>query len=198
MDDTQATRFSLLVRLRDGQDGQAWSEFVDIYSPVVYGFARRFGLQDADAADVAQEVFHTVARSIKNFECDRRRGSFRAWLMAVVRSRLNDFWAAAPRQAIGSGDTRVQRQLEAQSSSENDREIWEREYQESVLAWAAEQIRHRVHNSTWQAFWQTSVEGKTTGEVAKSLQMTEGAVYIAKCRVLARVREKIAELEDLE
>ena len=64
MDDPQPTRFSLIVRLRDGDDGQAWSEFVDIYTPVVYGFARRFGLQDADAADVTQDVFRTVAGSI--------------------------------------------------------------------------------------------------------------------------------------
>ena len=196
MDDSQATRFSLLVRLRDGQDAQAWSEFVDIYSPVVYGFARRCGLQDADAADVAQEVFRTVARSIKGFECDRRRGSFRGWLMSVVRSRLNDFWAAGQRQAAGSGDTGVQRQLEAQPCAEDDRNVWEQEYQKSVFAWAAEHVRECVQPSTWQAFWQSSVEGKTTREVAESLEMTEGAVYIAKCRVLARVKEKIAELEE--
>ena len=110
MDESQTTRGSLIIRLEDGNDKQAWSDFIDLYSPVIYGFARRQGLQDADAADLVQEVLRSVARSIPKY--DRQKGRFRNWLMAVVRNRLNDFWASHGRQATGSGDTRVQNHLE--------------------------------------------------------------------------------------
>ena len=196
MDDPKLTRFSLIVRLRDGSDGQAWSEFVDIYTPVVYGFARRFGLQDADAADVTQDVFRTVAGSIGRFECDRRKGSFRAWLIAVTRSRLSDHFKANRGEVPGSGDTAVLRQIEEQPCQDEDAEAWEREYCRSVFQWAARQIRGDFRENTWKAFWLTSVEGKAVRQVAESLGMTEGAVYIAKCRVVARLKEKTRELDE--
>ena len=119
MSDSQMTRSSLLVRIRDGENVQAWSEVVEIYSPVVFGFLRRQGLQDADAADVAQDAFRTVARSIGGFDCDRRQGSFRGWLRAVVRSRLSDFRTARGRQVAGSGDTRILKVIEEEPSRDD-------------------------------------------------------------------------------
>jgi len=74
MDDSEPTRFSLLARLKDEDDGQAWGEFLEIYTPVVYGFARKCGLQDADASDVTQDVFGSVFRSIGGFQCNRGKG----------------------------------------------------------------------------------------------------------------------------
>jgi DNA-directed RNA polymerase specialized sigma24 family protein len=114
MDDPQATRESLLVRLGDGRDKQAWFDFVDLYSPIIYGFARRQGLQDADAADLVQEVLRSVARSLSCY--DHRKGRFRSWLMAVVRHRLSEFRAGQGRQVAGSGDTQVLQQLEQVSA----------------------------------------------------------------------------------
>ena len=106
MTEPPPTRPSLLVRLRDARDAQAWAQFVQVYAPLVYGFARRQGLQDADAADLTQEVLHTVARSISRLDYDPRRGSFRGWLFTVVRTRLSNFrdrWRTHPDR--GSGDT---------------------------------------------------------------------------------------------
>jgi RNA polymerase sigma-70 factor (ECF subfamily) len=85
--------------------------------------------------------------------------------------------------------------LQEQPSREDDKAIWEHEYRKSVFDWAAAQIRPRFQDSTWQAFWQTSLEGKQTREVAESLGMSEGAVYIAKCRVLAQLKKKVQEIE---
>jgi RNA polymerase sigma-70 factor (ECF subfamily) len=195
MDDSDATRPSLLVRIRDAGDGQAWSQFVRVYSPLVYRYVRRRGVQDADAADVTQDVLRTIARSIGRFDYDRRKGSFRSWLMSVARSRLCDFLADRGRQTCGSGETGVQRLLEEQPDAADEQEIWEQEYQRCLFNWAAEQIRDEFQDSTWQAFWQTSVEGKDTRQVARSLDMTVGAVYIARSRVLARLRKQIEQIE---
>ena len=195
MDDVpQTTRLTLLIRLQDGDDKQAWSDFVDLYSPVVYGFARRQGLQDADAADLVQEVLRSVARSVRSY--DHEKGRFRSWLMAVVRNRLAEFWAGRAREAVGSGDTRVRRRMEQLPSQENEDDVWEQEYRRSVFRLAVARIRDGFADSTWQAFWQTHVDGRGTREVAQSLGISEGAVYIAKSRVMARLKQQVQVLED--
>src|SRR5262245_8405404 len=105
MTDPVTTRPSLLVRIRDARDSEGWSQFVEIYAPLVYGFARRHGLQDADAADVTQDVLRAVARSARRLEYDPRRGSFRGWLFTIVRNELRDFFRRCQRLGHASGDT---------------------------------------------------------------------------------------------
>src|SRR5215470_6672121 len=129
MADIPPTRASLLLRLGDPRDGEAWRQFVDLYAPLVYGFARRQGLQDADAADLTQEVLHTVARSIVRLDYDPRRGSFRGWLFTVVRTRLSNFhdrWRTHPDR--GSGDTDVQHLLDDVASPEEEA-WWDAEHE---------------------------------------------------------------------
>jgi RNA polymerase sigma-70 factor (ECF subfamily) len=195
MSDSPLTRPSLLVRIRDRQDSQAWSQFVAIYAPLVYGFARKHGLQDADAADLTQEVLRSVAAAAGRLDYDPQRGSFRGWLFTVVRNKLRNFLASRARQCQGSGDTSAQILLEAQPARKEEQD-WDEEYEQRLFAWAATQVRDGFHDSTWQAFWQTAVEGKGAAEVAESLEMSVGAVYIAKSRVLARLREQIQRLQD--
>ena len=194
MDDSQATRMSLLLRLQDSADRQAWSDFVDIYSPILYGFGRRHGLQDADATDLVQDVLLAVSKSIRHY--DRQRGPFRHWLMAVVRRRLNEFWQRRRQQAVGSGDTEVLKHLEQVPSEEDADRVWEEEYRRSVFRFVADRVRDSFERSTWDAFWQTCVDGKSTKEAAQALGLSEGAVYIAKCRVLAQVRAQVKALEE--
>ena len=85
------TRVTLLNRLRDGRDGDAWREFIHLYGPVVYGFARNRGLQDADAADLMQEVLRSIARNAARMEYDPKRGTFRGWLYTVTRNKIYNF-----------------------------------------------------------------------------------------------------------
>lgn len=191
----EPTRPSLLVRLRDGADQAAWAEFVDLYTPLVHGFLRRRGLQEADAADIAQEVFRTAARAIPQFRHQGQAGAFRAWLLTVTRSRLQDFLAARRRQVSGTGDTAMLQRLEQQPDPAGEEDAWEKEYQREVFQWAAAQVRGEFQDATWQAFWQSYVEGKEPREVAEILGRTEGAVYIARCRVLARLKQRIAEAQ---
>src|SRR5262245_9199805 len=105
MRESPATRASLLVRLRDGSDAAAWREFVHLYAPVIYGFARKRGLQDADAADLMQDVLHSVARAVKRLEYDPRRGTFRGWLFTVTRNKVFSFLESRKGRVQGSGDS---------------------------------------------------------------------------------------------
>jgi RNA polymerase sigma factor (sigma-70 family) len=194
MADSVLTRPSLLVRIRDPQDRQAWSEFVEIYAPLVYGYAQKHGLQDADAADLTQDVLRSVARSAGRLQYDPARGSFRGWLFTVVRNELRDWHARRRRHPPGSGDSQVQRRLEEHPSGADDEaDLWEQDYQRQLFAWAVEQVRRDFQGSTWQAFWRTAVDGERGKDVAQSLGMTTAAVYLAKRRVMNRLKQEIEQ-----
>lgn len=198
MADPPTTRASLLIRVRDSADRQAWAEFVELYAPLVYGFARRHGLQDADAADLTQEVLRSVAGAVKRLDYDPQRGTFRAWLYTVTRNTLNTFLARRRREAQGSGDTAMQAILENQPAAGEDLTArWQRDYERRVFAWAAERVRAESEETTWQAFRLTALEGKPAAEVAAELGMSVGAVYVAKSRVLARLKAQVRLADDV-
>jgi RNA polymerase sigma-70 factor (ECF subfamily) len=191
MSESPSTRSSLLIRLRDPQDERAWAEFLEIYTPLVYRLARQKGFQDADAADLTQEVFRAVASAIDRWDPDPAKGSFRGWLFRIARNLMINFLTAQRRHPRGSGDTDFIRLLEDQPAPVEDSVLFDAEYKRRLFAWAAEQIRDEFRPTTWQAFWRTSVEGQEVKKVAESLEMTAGAVYIARSRVMARLRAKI-------
>src|SRR5262249_32785359 len=194
MSDAFATSPSLLVRLRDAEDDKAWSQFVDLYAPLVFGLARRHGLQDADAADLTQEVLLAVSRGIRTLEYDPHRGSFRGWLFTVARNKLRNLLAARRRPDRGSGDPDAQQRLEELPAREEEQGArWGQADERRVVAWAAQRVRGAFQDSTWQAFWQTAVEGKTGPQVARALGLSVAAVYLAKGRVMDRLRTIIRE-----
>src|SRR6266576_1476705 len=119
MEQLPATRASLLVRLRDPRDGEAWQQFVQVYAPVVYGFARKRGLQDADAADVMQDVLRSVAGAAGRLHYDPARGSFRGWLYTVARNKIFNFLEADRHKlGRGSGDSGARERLETLAGPE--------------------------------------------------------------------------------
>ncbi len=193
MAEVPSTRPSLLVRIRDAHDQDAWRQFVQIYGPVVYGYGRRHGLQDADAADLTQEVLRAV--SAARLDYDPRRGAFRGWLFTLARHKLYDLLARRRREAQGTGDSDVQQFLEEQPARPEDNSVWEQEYERRLFIWAAEQVRGHFHETTWQAFWRTAVEGKSGLEAAEALGMTVAAVYNAKSRVMKKLREQLQQFE---
>lgn len=194
MNTVEATRPSLLVRIRDHRDELAWAEFARLYTPLIYRYARQAGLQDSDASLVTQDVLVTVARTIHRFDYDRQTGSFRGWLKVVTRSRLGDFARAQGKHIPGSGDTAMLRAIDAQPDPSQP-DLWEREYRRSLFEWAVERIRSDFEETTWEAFWQTSVDGLTAADVAESIGLSVGAVYIARSRVLARLRQEVQSVD---
>jgi RNA polymerase sigma-70 factor (ECF subfamily) len=191
-----ATRPSLLVRMKNHHDRQAWEQFVELYAPVIHEMASRRGLQDSDAADVTQEVLRAVSGAVARLDYDPGKGTFRGWLFTVTRNALNRFFEAQKRVPPGSGDSAVQQWLAEQPARDEESAAWDQEYRRRLLAYAAEQVRTTFEDATWKAFWQTAVEGKSGKVVAASLDMTVGAVYIAKSRVISRIKEQVRELMD--
>ncbi len=191
------TRPSLLLRLRDHQDHRAWAQFVSAYAPLIYAYVRKRGLQDADAADLTQNCLRQVVVHVGSLEYQPGRSSFRGWLFTIVRNKLRDFRDRSQRLGQGSGDAKMERLLQNQAAPEPDEErVWEGEYEHSLFLWASEQVRPLVQEATWQAFWQTAVEGKSGNEVAAHLGMSVAAVYVAKSRVMARLQTLIRGVQD--
>jgi RNA polymerase sigma-70 factor (ECF subfamily) len=190
------TRASLLARLGDPQDRAAWQEFVALYGSLVYGFARNRGLQDADAADLTQEVFLAIAQAADRRKYDPKQGTFRGWLYGITRNKIAKFLQRRRLQPVGSGDTNAQRRLDEQPDLGPDPQAaWELEFQKQLFRVAAAKIEGSFAPTTWKAFWRTAVDGKSASVVAKDLGLSVGAVYVAKSRVLARLIEEMLRLQ---
>lgn len=185
------TQPSLLVRLKDAHDREAWERFVDLYAPLVYAFVRKRGLQDADAADLTQDVLRQVASAAKSLIYDPRRGSFRSWLFTVVRNRLTDHWRVVQRREKASGDSSQWQRESERLVTESDSAEWDAAYERQLLDFAARQVRGDFSEATWTAFWQTAVEGREGRAVAEELGLSVAAVYLAKGRVMNRLKEQV-------
>ena len=188
------TRPSLLLRLRDRGNHAAWSEFLKIYEPVIYRVARRRMLQDADAREIVQEVLLRVAGAIERFDPEGA-GSFRGWLSQTTRRVAVDRFRRMvnSEKAVG-GDTEMLANVLHTNSDALESEF-DMEHRRQLFRCAAESIRPLVSEASWAAFWQTAVEDRPTCEVAQALGLRQGAVYVARCRVLKRIREFIEERE---
>lgn len=189
------TRATLLARIRDGRDDEAWREFLHLYGPVVYGFARNRGLQDADAADLMQEVLRSVARNANKMEYDPKRGTFRGWLYTVTRNKVYNFLNGQRNRPKASGDSSAQERLDSIPDRNGETDDWELEYQRQLSAKAMDRVRGEFQENTWKAFWGTAVEGRGPQDVGSELKMSTGAVYVAKSRVIARLRDEVKKLE---
>lgn len=198
VDDSPLTRASLLVQLRDGGNHGAWQEFMKLYGPIVYGFARKRGLQDADAADLMQEVMRSVSAAIGRLDYDRSQGTFRGWLFTITRNRVFNFLSARRLRPQASGDTSTNQLLDSHPVENDGADIWEVEYQRRLAAIAMERVKKEFQESTWQAFWKTAVEGSSAADVSKQIGMSTGAIYVAKSRVLARLKEEVDAMRQQE
>lgn len=198
VDDSPLTRASLLLQIRDGTNHGAWQEFMRLYGPMVYGFARKRGLQDADAADLMQDVMRSVSTSIGRLDYDRNQGAFRGWLFTITRNKVFNFLSARRIRPQGSGDTTTNRMLDNQPDDNDGADVWEVEYQRRLAAIAMERVKSEFQENTWQAFWLTAVEGIAAADVAKRVGMSPGAIYVAKSRVLARLKEEVETMRRQE
>jgi len=195
MNSTPDTRASLLIRVRDPADQAAWHEFVEIYRPVILRMARQKGLQDADADDVAQQVLTSIAKAVEQREHDPKRAKFRTWLNRVAHNAiLNALTRRKPDRA--SGDSAMQAVLNQHAPPTGpDSDLLRLEHRREVFRWVARQVRQEFQQATWDAFWQTAVEGRAVEDVAKELAKNRGAIYAARSRVMRRIQDMVTEYE---
>ncbi len=191
MSDQPKTRLSLILRLRHPDDAAAWQEFVEIYQPLVFRLARGRGLQEADALDTTQEVMTRVAKAINRWDASPNRGSFRGWISRITRNLVVDFLRSKNRRPLMCDDDSIEDVIQSVPSSSAETNLFDLEHERQVFAWAAEKVRHTVKPKSWQAFWLTAIENRPAEDVASELELSKGAVYIARSRVMAKLKQKV-------
>jgi RNA polymerase sigma-70 factor (ECF subfamily) len=184
-----STSPSLLERLRQPNCSLAWDRFAELYTPLIYYWVRRQGLQQADAADLVQEVFLILVEKMRSFEYDADR-SFRSWLYTITLNKVRERRRkAVPVQA---GDAA----FDNLADDGGPDPFWETEYREQLVHRALDVLQKDFERPTWEAFWQHGVLGRAAPQVAAELNLTPGAVRAARFRVLCRLRQELAGLLD--
>jgi RNA polymerase sigma-70 factor (ECF subfamily) len=185
------TSVSLLAGLRSPADPQAWARFVELYTPLIFRWALRIGMQESDAADLVQDVFVVLARAMPEFEYQSGK-SFRAWLRTVTVNQWRDRrrrQASRPAEATGGMPPEPLAEDEVEAFGEAD-------YRAQLVARALELMQRQFRPATWKACWEFVVEGRSAADVARELGISENAVYLAKGRVLRHLRRELDGLLD--
>lgn len=189
-----STRPSLLLRLRDPRDAEAWRSFVDVYGPLVYGHARRRGLKHEDAEDVTQRVFARISEAIRSFDYEPDLGRFRDWLGTVVRNEINSFLKRSMGAARGKGGDEDPALLNVAAPAADT--AWNAEFNAHLLQVALERCRPHFEAATWTAFERVWVQQLPAAKVAEEMGQPIDWVYVAKSRVLKQLVEQVRELAD--
>lgn len=201
---------SLLVRVQAMQP-EAWARLVEVFSPIVYRWARQAGLSSADSADVVQDVFIAVAKNVSNFERQKGKASFRCWLATITRNRVRDCFRRKQKYPDGHGGTegleRLNKlpdqnlmgkdiKLSPTEPSDQDLEnsISLASLDERLPVRVLELVKANFGEQTWQAFCSTVVKGDSAADVAARFDMSVASVYQAKSRILRQLRERMSEL----
>jgi RNA polymerase sigma-70 factor, ECF subfamily len=186
-----STSVSLIQRLREGVDADAWPRFAKLYTPLLFFWARRVGLSPDDAEDFVQDLLIHLLDKLRLFE-HRGSGSFRAWLRTVATNKCRE--QLRRRQPVAAtGDTQP---LSIVAAAIEGDPFWEKEYREHLVARALSVMQAEFEPKTWQACWQRIVDDRPAAEVAQNLGLSEAAVYVYTGRVLRRLRSELQDLLD--
>ncbi|MDX1947801.1 MAG: sigma-70 family RNA polymerase sigma factor [Pirellulaceae bacterium] len=190
------TRPSLLLRVRNPDDAEAWSEFVALYQPLLVSYAMRKGLTENDAQDVAQEILINLVKALPKFELDHSKGRFRGWLWRIVYNGVMS-WQRDRQRRDAAEDVRREEDLKKQLVEDGEPPAeWLAAERRRILAFAMERVRPRVKPTQWECFQQHLVAGRPAAEVAAELGITANLVFVNASRVLKQVREQCAEYQE--
>jgi len=185
------TPLSLLQRLRLPDQAAAWGRFVELYTPVLFAWARRLGLQSPDAADLVQEVFTVLVDKLPEFQYDRDK-SFRKWLHTVTLNK----WRDVCRRRAVLPEHQDDDALDSLADPGPAEDVADREYRQHLVSRALALMQADFRPETWKACWESVVNGRPAAEIAVELGITVNAVYLAKSRVLRRLRGELEALLD--
>ena len=198
MQEFPETRESLIFQVQDPLNREAWDQFAVIYRPVIYRLARRKGLQDADAQDLAQQVLHAVSQSVGRWEKLDPPVKFRHWLRRVVRNATLNALTRKPRDVAAGGSVALDLLHQHTNVNQESSSQIEAEYRRELYLQAARLVRADVNEETWQAFELTVVENLPVEEVARKIGKTPGNIYAARSRIMRRLRDAVQALEQME
>ncbi len=191
MNDIPPTRATLILRLKNSADTDAWEEFAEIYQPLIFRLASSRGLQPADAADVVQEVMTRIASAINRFNPNPSAGTFRGWVSRITRNLVIDFLRNRQRISAITDDASMTALYEIAPPPSQEADQFDLEHERQIFLWAAEKVKGSFSETTWQAFWMTAVLSQPASDTATKLGLTKGAVYIARSRVMAKLKNKV-------
>ncbi len=193
--DSTSTSRSLLERLHTN-DPQAWERLVTLYAPLVWHWCRKMNLPAQEIADVFQEVFQSVTSHLHSFHRDRPGDTFRGWLRTITTNKVHDHFRLRQREPRAAGGTgaRVWWSRVADASASGDEVDGNHEAEQQLFQQALALIQEEFEEKTWRAFWRVVVDGRSPQEVAEELGTSAGAVRVAKCRVLQRLRHELGDL----
>ncbi|HND52921.1 MAG TPA: sigma-70 family RNA polymerase sigma factor [Pirellulaceae bacterium] len=184
------TSLSLLDALRNQGDAPAWQRLVDLYSPLIRGWLRRQGLADVDSDDVVQEVMTVVVKRVDGFQRNEQVGSFRAWLRSITVRKLQEHWRSRKSRPLATGHSDIQAMLDQLSDPNSGlSQEWNAAHDKHVAQQLLGMIQGEFQPKTWAAFQRFALDGLPADQVAAELEMSVNAVFIAKSRVLARLRQ---------
>jgi len=193
------TRSSLLFRLRNWDDTKSWEEFYHLYRKLVYGFSRRSGLSHEEAEEVTQDVFTRVAKTIQDFESNPERGSFRGWLMNLVRWRIADKYRErnrAPRARHGAQSDDGTSTIERIPGPDCEEEIWDKEWRDHILGAAMDRIARRSQAKHFQIFDLCTRQQWPVMRVARELGVNAASIYLITHRLTKQLKMEVAKLEE--
>ena len=192
------TRESLIFQVKNPENRAAWEQFVSIYRPVILRSAAARGLQEADAQDLAQQVLLAVASTIGQWEQRGKSTRFRHWLRRVTRNAILNALSRGPKaQAIG-GSSIQELLAQHQQADQETESLIDWEYRRELYLQAAKIVRGDVQSDTWRAFELTVIDGMSNQAAAEKLGKSMGTIYTARCRIMQRLRNVIAEMEATE
>jgi RNA polymerase sigma-70 factor, ECF subfamily len=187
-----ATRLSLLSRIRQ-EDGTAWIELVDLYSPLVVFWCRRRGVAEADIPDLKQEIFFAISRSIDRNQPTNSSGSLRAWLWALARNKIIDSLRRNMRFPESTGGSTALELVHNLPEQIDESDACERSEFAALVQRALEQVRVEFEPRSWQAFWRTTIDNLPVAVVAEELAMSSAAIRQHRSRILRRLRQQLGE-----
>jgi RNA polymerase sigma-70 factor (ECF subfamily) len=191
------TSLSLLDRLRLNPDAESWQRLVDLYTPLIRGWLRRYSVAMADAEDLTQDVMTTVLRELPGFQHNHRQGAFRNWLRTITVHRLRALWRERHGHAQATGDSDFLQMLDQLEDPKSElSRVWDQQHDHHVARRLMAMVQPQFEPKTWQAFRRTVLDGLKAALVAAELKISVNAVLLAKSRVLSRLRQEMQGLTD--
>ncbi|MBL8851235.1 MAG: sigma-70 family RNA polymerase sigma factor [Planctomycetaceae bacterium] len=185
------TRPSLIVRLQGQRNERAWEEFVRAYEPFLNSLVARRGVPGRHVPDVTQQILAAIARSVEQWKDDGQPASFRRWLSRVARNVVIRYMTKERREPAAEGGSAHLDLLRDVAVEPDQAQV--QEYDFELILWAAEEVRDEFRPTSWTAFWETLIEGRSVEDVSRKLGVSPGSIYMSRSRIMARIREKVRE-----